>query len=119
MKMTITPQSPRTFLPINLLITEAQETPQISVRSLAGDALPPFQVVLYGSDGAYQGTFWLRQAGVYQIAVATPSQNLTKKLHVAEQKFLPFQIEFGLFTALFVIVGIGIVLWQRHKLRSK
>jgi len=119
-EIEIRPAKIRSFVPVHVSIHQAATTPSLSVEPQDQDtALQPFYVPVEAGQlvGDYSANFWLRQVGDYKVKVQAGTESQQQLIHVDEQVFLNFGQEFGWFSALFLLVGIGVILWLRRRLR--
>jgi hypothetical protein len=113
MNITINPPTLRTLLPINIDISGTDLHPEITVTSLATgqDAITPFHVDAKAKPGKFHADFWLEKSGDYTVDITSGAQHYQSILHVQQQIFLPFSIEFGVFSGLFLVTMLGVFLW--------
>ncbi len=101
----------RTQLPVVGLVTEADSTPKVWVAGLGEVPVRPFA-------GGHRFEFHVMRPGRYTLEVRDADEVWRRELDFAEQTFLPFGTEFGVFFALFAVFITGVILWTVKCMRS-
>lgn len=124
MKIQLLPPPTRTLVPIRVLVSGEAELSslRVVVTPMQGGSASAFTIPMKaaslssGEERFLEGTFWLEQEGDYEIS-ATSHQvdRVTERFRVREQSFLSFPVEFGIFMVSLIVVGMGLILWQRRK----
>lgn len=106
----------RTLSPVILQVKTNKDVPQVIVKPTnAENSHEAFEVSLQKNNQVYSAEFWLEKNGNYEVIFTQGAQTIVKPLHVGTQKFLSFQIEFGIFTSLLCMAALGIFLWYKKK----
>lgn len=101
----------RTQLPVVGIVAEADRVPQVWVTGLGEVSVRPFEV-------GYRFEFHVMQPGKYTLSVRDSDETWSRELNFAEQTFLSFGVEFGVFLALFAVFITGVILWTLKSMRS-
>jgi len=114
--IALRPESPRTVAPIEVRVLGGGAGPsQVVVASAQGDL---FAVAMKEVPGGAAGTFWLQAPGDYRLRATTAGGTAARDFRVAQQDFLGFGVEFGLFLAALLIAGGGLILWFRSRKKA-
>lgn len=112
MNLEVTPSETRSYLPITVKVENGGTEPKVWVnRAGSSEAAKAFRVAIQADQGKWSGTFWVEEAGLYEVTSSANGALVTKVVTVRPQKFLSFGMEFGLTFLLLIGVLAGIALW--------
>lgn len=116
----ISPESPRTILPIIIDMTGIQAEPSVNVKPATNgpQTVVPFPVPIRPYASGYRGEFWLENAGSYDVSISAGPEHLTKNILVQQQEFLTFEKEIAVFSLLFIVMAAFIYWGYRASTRS-
>lgn len=118
MKVTYNTEGIQTLVPVIIDVSDTSSAPTIVVSSLQDDALfEPFTIDTQKLGDYYQGQFWLEQKGDYKISVTHGTETSQHVFTVTDHFFLPFSVEFGVFSVGLTVAFIGVFLWHKSKIK--
>ena len=104
---------PRTMIPVQIWVPNGVEG-TLTVRPVGNAWNAPIAIGLTAGDNGRLGQFWTEREGSYEAVFTSSSGAQSVPFTVAQQRYLPFNEEFGMFFGLWVLVMIGIIVAVRR-----
>jgi len=112
MKVNLSTHNTRTQVPITITTSGSEDLPLVIVTPKDKNSLvEQFTVPLHLTATGSQGEFWFQNKGSYEVIIKSSKETTTQSIHVEDQYFLPFSLEFGVGAVLLILTLFGVFLW--------